>query len=55
MYWVEQVAATSKEGAVWQKKNSAIYMEYIEDTLNDCIYDRRNSINDVIDYSQQII
>jgi serine/threonine protein kinase len=30
-------------------------MEYVEETLNDCIYGRHNSLKDILNYSEQII
>jgi serine/threonine protein kinase len=35
--------------------NDKIYMEYIEETLDDCIYGRQNSIEDILTFSKQII
>jgi serine/threonine protein kinase len=30
-------------------------MEYVEDTLDDCIYGRQNTIKDILMYSKQLI
>jgi serine/threonine protein kinase len=30
-------------------------MEYVEDSLDDCIYGKQNSIEDILKYSKQLI
>ena len=37
------------------KMDNKMYMDYVEETLDDCIYGRVSGIGDIISYSKQII